>query len=163
MIGQLLRIKAFREKKAETEMLKSRLLLARAKAAEAEAARALDEYAQNALREERRMYEQLCSQVVRLRQITEVQQEVACLKQGELAREEALLAAERAHRDALDEFNLSLDGYRKASAARQKFDELLQQETVREGQVQEKKEESELEELAGQLRDRDDHEEYEHA
>lgn len=163
MIGQLLRIKSFREKKAETEMLKSRNQLGRAQQEEAQAGQALDAYREHADREERRLYSELCGRVVRLSQITGVQQEVACLRQGELAHADALVAATRAHQDASERFNRSLDGYQRASSARQKFEELLRLESEREDSAHEKKEEAELEELTGRLRDRADHEELDHA
>ena len=163
MIGQLLRIKSFREKKAETEMLKSRHLLARAQQEEVEAEEALQAYRTHADREERRLYQELCSRVVKLSQITGVQQEVACLRHAELAHEDALTAAERARHDASERFNHSLDGYQRASSARQKFEELLRLESAREGGELEKKEEAEMEELSGHLRERDDQEEMDHA
>lgn len=163
MIGQLLRIKSFREKKAETEMLKSRNLLGRAQQQEAEAEQVLDAYREHADSEERRLYRDLCSRVVRLSQITGVQQEVACLRQTELAHADALAAATRAHHDASDRFNQSLDGFQRASSARQKFEELLRLESEREYSAHEKKEEAELEEQSGHLRDRADHEEIDHA
>jgi type III secretion protein O len=163
MIGQLLRIKNFREKKAETEMLKSRHLLARAQQQEAEAGEALEAYRTHADSEERRLYRELCSRVVRLSQITGVQQEVACLRHAELAHEDTLAAAERAHHDASERFNHSLDGYQRASSARQKFEELLRLELERDSGLLEKKEEAEMEELSGRLRERADHEEIDHA
>jgi hypothetical protein len=76
---------------------------------------------------------------------------------------DALVAATRAHQDASERFNQSLDGYQRASSARQKFEELLRLESEREDSAHEKKEEAELEELNGHLRDRADHEEMDHA
>lgn len=163
MIDQLLRIKTFREKKAETEMLKSKIALAKAQADEAEAERVLQEYIEQATLEERRLYAELCSRVVRLREITRVQEEVVCLKLGEQVRQDALISAEKAHVSALDVFHTSSDLYRKACSARQKFDELLRLETARIDKESEQKEEAELEELAGQIRDRSEHDEVEHA
>jgi type III secretion protein O len=163
VIKQLLRIKTFREKKAETEMLKSKVALAKAQADEAQAQRALREYIEQATLEERRLYAELCSRVVRLREITRVQEEVVCLKLGEQARQDALVLAEKAHLNALDVFQSSSNFYRTACSARQKFDELLRIETARVDKEFEQKEESELEELAGQLRDRPEHDEVEHA
>ena len=152
MINQLLRIKTFRERKAETEMLKSKMLLAKAQADETEAERELNDYIILANQEERR-----------LREITQVQEEVICLKLGEQVRQESLVSAQKMHQQALQVFDTAWDGYRKASSARQKFDELLRIETLREGIESERKEESELEELAGQIRDRADQEEVDHA
>ena len=163
MINQLLRIKTFREKKAETEMLKSKVALAKAQADEAQAQRALQEYIEQAMREEHRLYAELCSRVVRLREITRVQEEVVCLKLGEQARQDALASAQKVHLNALDVFQSSADLYRIACSARQKFDELLRIETARVDKELEQKEESELEELAGQLRDRLEHDEVEYA
>jgi type III secretion protein O len=163
MINQLLRIKTFREKKAETEMLKSKVALAKAQSDEAQAQRVLQEYKEQATREEHRLYTELCSRVVRLREITRVQEEVVCLKLGEMARQDALASAQKVHLNALDVFQSSSDIYRTACAARQKFDELLRVETARVDKEFEQKEESELEELAGQLRDRLEHDEVEHA
>ena len=163
MINQLLRIKTFRERKAETEMLKSKVLLAKAQADETEAERELNDYIIQADQEERRLYQGLCSRVVRLREITQVQEEVICLKLGEQVRQESLVLAQKTHQQALQVFDTAWDGYRKASSARQKFDELLRIETLREGIEFERKEESELEELAGQIRDRAEQEEVDHA
>ena len=160
MIDQLLRIKTFREKKAETEMLKNKLLLAQAKTAETEAEHVLADYVDFSNREEIRWYQDLCSRVVRLREITQVQEGVAGLKARELEYQQALAQAHKAHLDAVDVFNTSYDLYRGASIAREKFDQLLQIEMLRESKEAERKEELELEELAGQLSDRADFEEH---
>jgi type III secretion protein O len=85
MIDELLFIKEFRERKAETELQKSRARLSAAVQAENEAKTALERFIEHSTAEELRLFDDLCRRVVKLRDINDVHTEVAALKYKEQA------------------------------------------------------------------------------
>lgn len=158
MIDQLLEIKTFREKKAQTLLVKERLRLAQAQSSESQAEEALNRFVEQAERQELHWYRELCARVVRVGEITRVHEQVAALRVSEREHAERLEAARQAHREAVSAFDSSYQGYRTACTTREKFEELLRQEIQRESAEFERREEAELEELYGNLRDRFDEE-----
>lgn len=163
VLQQLHYIKGFREKKAETDMVKNKWVLAQAKAREESSRHDLQTHKAFALQEELRMYRQLCERVVRLRDITRVQEEVLVMQARTREHLAQVAAAEQAHAQARDVFDASWAHYRAATNAREKFEELLRQQAMQLLKETERREESEMEELAGNLHDRQDFEEYSHA
>ncbi len=162
IIDQLHGIKAFREKKSEAEMVKSRLSLARARAEESRRRQALEAQQAHARDEELRLYRDLCARLVRPRDITRVQEDVIALQAVTREHQQQLVGAEKAHLQARDMFDDAFRHYRHATNAREKFEELMRREARQLLRETERREESELEEMSGNLRDRLDFEGQDH-
>jgi type III secretion protein O len=156
MIDELLFIKEFRERKAETELQKSRLQLRLAVSAEQEAEQTLNDFIEHATQEEFRMFEDLCSRIVNPRDITDVHAEVSALKAQELSHREGLLTRQQQHMQARQVFDVDTRKMRDASTAREKFGELARTHRVSVAREAERKEELELEELASIVREREE-------
>ena len=156
MVDELLFIKRFRETKAETELKKSRGDLVLAQQAEREAEQALDNYVAWAAAQEQSWYADLCSRLVKLREITAVQEDVVGLKAAERDYRETLDQRQKAHEVAREQMELSMRRMREASPAREKFVELARNFHLLAAREQERKEELELEELASVRRERED-------
>jgi len=156
MVDELLFIKRFRETKAETELKKSRGELVLAQQAEREAEQALDRYVAWAVAQEQSWYADLCSRLVKLREITAVQEDVVGLKAAERDHRATLDQRQKAHEAAREQMELSMRRMREASTAREKFVELARNFHSMAAREQERKEELELEELASVRRERED-------
>ena len=156
MIDELLFIKEFREKKAEKEFQKARMALVEARKIEEAANGALTTFQVQAEQEEQSWYRDLCSRVVKPREIAYVQEDVAMLRATELMHANALQKAERQHALAHDTHVQTHLAMREASKAREKFTELARMHHVLVNQEAERKEELELEEVAGNVRKKDD-------
>lgn len=90
VFDELLAIKRFREGQAEIAVSRQRLRHAEADAARLASEQALADFRDESERRERAMYRDLCSRVVRVREIEDVLQGVAGLREGERQREQAL-------------------------------------------------------------------------
>jgi len=156
MVDDLLFIKRFRESKAETELQKSRAALVLAQKAEREAEQALEAYIAHAIAQEKAWYDDLCSRLVKLREIATVQEDVAALKVTERAHRDQVEDRRKAHVEAGQQMDLAVQRMRDASTARQKFVELARNFHWLAAREQERKEELELEELASIRRERED-------
>jgi type III secretion protein O len=156
MIDELLFIKTFREHKAETELQKSRARLGIAAQSERDAQQALEDFVAQATADELRWYQELCSRVVKPRDIADVQNDVAGLRQKELEHNGQWQAAQQHHVKAKDEFQGATTRMRDASTARQKFFELARNHHSAVAREVERKEELELEELANVVREREE-------
>ena len=166
MFDELLAIKRFREGQAELAVVRQRQIHADAEQARLEAERALEQFRQWALRRELEMYGDLCARTVRVREIEDVLQGVAGLRDGERQREtEVAEAGEKVTREAQSLADTRLR-HREASRMTEKFVELAQVHLAELAKDLERKEDLEMEEAASVARDRDDwehHEEYEPA
>lgn len=156
MIDELLFIKEFRERKAETELQKSRAQLSSAAQAERQAQSELEQFIAHASAEELRMFNDLCSRIVKLRDINDVHTEIAALKQQEMSREEQLKSRQQQHVQAREYFDTSTRKMREASTAREKFVELARNFHLLAARETERKEELELEELSSVVREREE-------
>ena len=156
MIDELLFIKEFRERKAETELQKSRVRLSTAAQAERDAEKTLQDFIAHATAEELRLFDDLCSRIVKLRDINEVHTEVAGLKYKEQAHAQALDQRQQQHVQARQDFDQSTRKMRDASTAREKFVELARNFQIMETREAERKEELELEEVASIVREREE-------
>ena len=157
---ELLAIKSFRESKAEINVGKQRVVLVQAETQRDACAQALSDYQVFAVAHERDMYADLCSRLVRLSAIENVQNEVAHLREQERQREDA---AEKAEKDRLAQ-EARLQALRlvhkDASRAKQKFVEFAQVYTDEQAKEFERREDAEMEEVAELRRDRVDWEEH---
>ena len=156
MVDDLLFIKRFRETKAETELQKSRAAVVLAQQAEREAEKTLSDYIDFAIAQEQAWYDDLCSRLVKMREIARVQEDVVGLKATERSHEESLEARKTEHVSAVEQMEVCVQRMRDASVARQKFVELARNFHMLAAREAERKEELELEELASIRRDRED-------
>lgn len=156
MVDQLLFIKTFRERQAETVLQRSRLSLAQAHQLEEQAQLELERFIAQATEDELRWYRQLCERVVKLRDIEEVQTDVAILRAEEAERARARDAATQQREQAQSAFTQASQQMKEASTARNKFEELARQHHALVAKEAERKEDLELEELAGIVREREE-------
>ncbi len=156
MLRDLLAIKRFREGQAETAMRQQRQAWLEAQAERQAAEELLARLLADGVLAEQRLYEDLCSRLVRLRDIDNVHQSVAALRQREQQQQDALEAA----RQALDTAQQALDQARQVhkEAARQtsKFVDLASSFAALDALESERREDLEMEEAASVVRERED-------
>ena len=161
---ELMAIKRFREDQAELAVMRQRQALAEAEQQQAQALARLEQYRVWAVQREQAMYQDLCSRLVRVRDIEDVMQGVVDLRQGERDCEtQADQAAEQARQES-DALAARRDAHREASRMVEKFVQLASLHAADELRDAERKEDLEMEEAASVARDRDDwqhHDEYE--
>ncbi|MEC4720724.1 YscO family type III secretion system apparatus protein [Noviherbaspirillum sp. CPCC 100848] len=153
---ELLAIKTFRKNKAEMALSRSRLMLADANAARDLMQQRLTEYRKQADEQEKAWYRDLCTRIVRLADIEDLQQSVVMLRQRERNHEEALAEAEKARQQATEAFNTDREQLAVANRMREKFVELAQAHEMEVGRESERKEDLEMEEAASVSRDREE-------
>lgn len=144
---ELLRIKEFREGKAETEYIRCRQVAAQA-SAEVEAGRErLHSYRDWAARHEAGLYADLCKRLVRLRDIDDLYAEVYRLRDGERDLEARLHDAENAKQQAVQAMEQAGEALQQATRQRNKFVELASVYSEEARAELERREEAELEEF----------------
>ncbi|CUI28083.1 type III secretion protein [Achromobacter xylosoxidans] len=166
VFDELLAIKRFREGQAEIAVSRQRLRHAEADAARLASEQALADSRDESERRERAMYRDLCSRVVRVREIEDVLQGVAGLREGERQREQALEQAAQRLGDEARALAERRDQHQQAVRLTGKFVELASLHLAEHLKALEHKEDMEMEEAASLSRDREDweqHEEYEPA
>jgi type III secretion protein O len=156
---ELLSIKRFREDKAELAVRKQKSILADALAQIGACEKDLADWRDYAVRTELALYDELCSRLVVLGDIEDVQQQVAFLREQERARVSKLDEARAEHAKQASHLDELRGLLVQATRAKEKFIELAQaydDEILRES---ERKEEAEIEEATESRRDRrDEHE-----
>lgn len=162
MVDELLFIKRFREQKAEKDMLRTRFDLQQAHGREEAAQDSLQAFRLQAQADELRWYGDLCSRLVKPREILAVQEDVAVLRANEAQLAIGLEQAQAEHAAAQQRYAGATDQHRLATAAKNKFVELADSFHAAEARERERRDEMELEEVAGQVRLRDGTEEQEH-
>jgi len=160
VFDELLSIKRFRESQAELAVARERRHFHEAEMAYGAQRRSLEDFRAWAERREHDLYDDLCSRQVRVREIENVLQDVAGLRDGERQREQRVLEAG----ELLNQARKNLDGervrHREATRHTEKFVELAQIHLAAHIKVIQDKEELELEEVATQARDRDEWQEH---
>ncbi|MGE8658758.1 MAG: type III secretion system stalk subunit SctO [Achromobacter sp.] len=166
VFDELLAIKRFREGQAEIAVSRQRLRHAEADAARQASEQALAACREESERRERAMYRDLCSRVVRVREIEDVLQGVAGLREGERQCEQALEQAAQRLRDEAQALAERRAQHQQAVRLTGKFVELASIHLAEHLKALEHKEDMEMEEAASLSRDREDweqHEEFEPA
>ena len=166
VFDELLAIKRFREGQAEIAVSRQRLRHAEADAARLASEQALADFRDESERRERAMYRDLCTRVVRVREIEDVLQGVAGLREGERQREQALEQAAQRLGDEARALAERRDQHQQAVRLTGKVVELASLHLAEHLKALEHKEDMEMEEAASLSRDREDweqHEEYEPA
>ena len=148
MFADLLYIKRFRERQAELDLVRQRSRRATADRAQQNAESELAIFHRQAVVQETSMYSDLCTRVVKLRDIEHVQQQIAILKASELRYQEALDGAEQAlNRETrlLDERG---EAHRRAVRMTTKFAELEEAHLDSVHRAFDYKEEQEMEDIS---------------
>lgn len=164
VFDELLAIKRFREGQAELAVARQRKVHAEAEHQREVASEQLTEYRTWAQQQEEGFYRDLCSRIVRVREIEGVLQGVAELRQGERDHQTRV---ESASQEVIDQANALAErrlSHREARRVTDKFVELAHVYLVEHLRELERKEDSEMEEASLVMRDRDDwtqNEEYE--
>jgi len=161
VFDELLSIKRFRESQAELAVARERSSVLEAEQFREGCGQALQDFRHWAAQREDELYGDLCSRVVQVREIENVLQDVAGLRDGERQHEQRLLEAdeklEQAHQ-ALDEQRMR---HREATRHTEKFVELARIHFDEHFKAVQDQEDREMEEVALQIRDRDDWQEHE--
>jgi len=156
MLQDLLAIKRFREGQAETAMRQQRQAFLQAQedriAAEDLLARLLAE----GVLAEQQLYQDLCARIVRLKDIQEVQQTVAALRQREQNQQEALEAAQRQQQAAQEQLDQARQNHKDAARQTSKFIDLASSFAALDALDSERREDLEMEEAASVVRERED-------
>lgn len=150
---QLLHLKEFREEQAATEVRRNRALLADAKQAADELQRKLEQYRQWCGRRERELIDDLCSRIVKLREIEDLRTTIADMHDRERNLEQGVVEAEERRHSAARELDAAIDAHNNASRKTKKFQELARiysEEARREMERQEDLEMEEFRSMSGE-------------
>ncbi len=154
MIDELLFIKDFRERKAERELLRTRLDLQQAHGRHSQAQDTLVDFQSQAQQQEQQWFSDLCTRLVKPKEILAVHADVAQLRATEADLAVQLEEAHAAHQMAQEVYALATDQHREATVTKNKFLELAQSMHAAEQRERERRDEMELEEVASQIRKR---------
>ncbi len=124
ILADLLRIKEFRQDKAELEVARLRDRLAQATTALAVARNELAAYRIECDRNERALYADLCSRPVRLSDLDDVKLECDSMRENTRAHEAKVAEAEAAREAAAEQLKNARLEYQVATRNREKFFEL---------------------------------------
>lgn len=149
---QLVTVKMMREEKAERTVHTQRRVLVQAERERDDAQQRLDDYQVYAVEQERRIYQELCTRVVKLRDIEDVHGQVQALRFREADYREELQAAQT--RREREEHQLETDktSHKTALRTRDKFVEMDGIFTRERVEQAEHAEEAEIEETASNRR-----------
>ena len=154
ILRELLAIKSFRESKAELAMFRQRSILQKAVVQKNESEKKLNDFRDYAFEHERSLYADLCSRVVRLHDIENVQHSVVDLRSRESKHEQAMHAAEVERAQQAEKLEVDKEKHAEASRVKQKFVELSQANDEEISKELERKEDAEIEEVNETRRDR---------
>ncbi len=161
VLNELLSIKTFREGKAEVAVRKQRQVLAEATEHRDRAQVQLQDFELFAQRREQELFQDLCSKVVVVREILEVNGQVGEMKAQTLHYRQALDTAETQRLDESRALDERKQAHMQATRIKEKFIELARLHAAEELAALERKEDAELEEVAETRRDRSDREDVE--
>ncbi len=125
VLGDLLRIKSFREQKAERALASAKHQLKIAEACVAEAKAILKEYRIQSARRESDLYAEICTRIVLIREIDSVQIDVQLMREREEALVQELEKAEGVREDALIKEREARELHAFAARMREKFSEIV--------------------------------------
>lgn len=157
----MLTIKRFRESQAELAVARERQQHALAQRKREEAEQRLAECRDHAERTEMSLYGDLCGRVVQVRDIEDVLQDVAALRQAVQQHEQQLDHAHADFERAVQALAQTREQHRLASRMTEKFVELARNHLAEQVRAMEYREDMEMEEAASVARERDDWEHHE--
>lgn len=156
MLRDLLAIKRFREGQAEAAMRERRHALQQVQQERMDAEALLARLLAEGVLAEQQLYADLCTRMVRLREIEEVYQSVAALRQREQRQQDALEAAQRALEEAAQRFDQARLQHKEAARQTSKFIDLASTFASVQALESERREDLEMEEAASVVRERED-------
>ncbi len=156
MLDELLRLKVYRENKAELGLARCRLVLAEATRRTQEAEKSLEEFRRWSAEHELGLYGAMYRQLVRLRDLEHLREDVVILRVKERGLSESLEKIEAEREKADTAVHDSRKAHEQATRTREKFIQLVQVEVEELRLESERKEDSELEDLYAIRRDRED-------
>jgi type III secretion protein O len=156
MLRDLLAIKRFREGQAEAAMRERRHALQQVQQERIDAEALLARLLAEGVLAEQRLYADLCARMVRLREIEDVYQSVAALRQREQQQQDALDAAQRALEEAVQRFDQARLQHKEAARQTSKFIDLASTFASVQALESERREDLEMEEAASVVRERED-------
>lgn len=124
VFAELLRIKEFRESQAETEARRRRAVLDEAVQALERGERRLEEYRAWSGRHELDLYAEICTRVVKLRDLDDLRGQVTDMRQQERNLEQGVRDAEKLRREAGAALDAAFAALREAGRQKNKFTEL---------------------------------------
>ena len=151
---ELLTIKTFRESKAELNVGKQRVVQVEAVAVTEASEKALLSFQDYAYQHERTLYADLCTRIVKLSAIEEVQMTVVFLRDQEQGHQKTVKQAELDQQLQTQRLADLRVVHKDATKAKEKFVELAQVYADEKSKEFERKEDAELEEVAELRRDR---------
>ena len=125
VLTDLLRIKIFREEKAELALARARQFLLQADETLDTARRTLQEYIRECERKEREMYADLCTRLVFRRELDNVTIDVQLMKEQTERHEQKVEEAKEARNTAAELLDQAKQNHRDAVRMREKFTEML--------------------------------------
>lgn len=156
MMQELLAIKRFREGQAEMGVRQQRSQLHAREAALQQVQDELVQMLQAAVRSEQALYADLCTRVVKLRDLEDASQFVAALKQQEMVQRAAVQAAQNQLEQAQQALAQARTAHQAAIQQTSKFLELAERFDTLASQAAERQEDLEMEEAASIARDKED-------
>ena len=156
MMQELLAIKRFREGQAEMSMRQQRSRMQEREAALQQVQEELARMLEAALHSEKALYADLCSRLVKLRDLEDASHFIAALKQQELLQRDAVSEAETLLAQAQQALTQARVAHQEAVQQTSKFLELAQRFDLLAAQEAERKEDLEMEEAASIARDKED-------
>jgi prolyl oligopeptidase PreP (S9A serine peptidase family) len=148
VINDLVRIKIFREEKAELAMIKAKVKFIEAEKSLEQARKVLREHKKDCIAREKALYDDLCTRIVLLKDINSVTLDIDLMAEKTLQLENELEKIKEERDIASDELDMAKAVHRGAVQMRQKFTEI--KETIDSEKLAEllQKEDLELEEVA---------------
>ncbi len=146
ILADLLRIKKFREQKAERALIHARQELLTAEEKLSEAKHKLKEFRIKSALKEKELYDDLCKRMVSVRELDNVKVDIELMKERDDE-----LAKELAHKEELrvlshEKERSALEDYNSAARLREKFDQILANTKDLEAVEEEKIQDAEIEE-----------------
>lgn len=126
VLGDLLRIKKFREDKAELALARAKVVLYESEKSLEQAKHTLKEHIHEAKKKEEKLFSDLYIRLVRLKDIDSVALDMTLIKEETLKLEEKLSAAEESRQLAKDAEEEAKESHRDAVRMREKFTELVE-------------------------------------
>jgi len=124
VVGDLLRIKEFRENRAEMEVARTSHVLQEATRALERARNELDEFRNSCDRRERELYADMCSRLVRLTDINDLMLTVSQMQEDVRGHEGHVSTAVDTRKTAVEGLAQARQGHQLAVRSREKFSEL---------------------------------------
>lgn len=148
VLGDLLRIKIFREEKAERALAKARALLRSAEEAVEMAKKVLRDYREESRQREQALFADLCARIVLLKDIQDVQIDIQLMKERIEALVQELEEARLRQEEAAEHERAAREEHKFAVRMREKFSEMLRTVTEERDFELSRREELEVEEAA---------------